>query len=270
MRHNRIKTTTGAALLAAVSVTTGCGTFNVSVPPGPSSTPPLSAAPPQSSTPKARATAPKAAPDSKVRPRRKTPPAPKKTKAQPPTAEQLLRAAVKALQDAGSYRMQITQGGGTMDFVVTRQRLVIGMVGTVGSGFEFVATGDGIYVCGPVDVWTSLSFSDAEAALLADHWIYIDSTSQYYDRVRDFDVFADARVQFEENVASLTVSGTQTRVTVDGTPAIELALAGGGTIDVAASAPHYPLVIGAVRLDGFTDEVGVDTPQAQDIQMVLP
>jgi hypothetical protein len=183
--------------------------------------------------------------------------------------DEVLRTAIKNLEDAGTYRVSgMTSAGSAIDIAF---KTGVGSVGTVTTDSEvkLVASDGVVYITSDPSTLADIVDADIEDTI-AEKWLLISSESS-----SNYRIFVEGS-DFADAVLGSEVKGDLTSVQeVDGVPAVGLVFAeSGGMLWVTASGDPLPLRFeekgasggsGVLTFSEFGEDVEVPTPDDDEV-----
>jgi hypothetical protein len=188
--------------------------------------------------------------------------------------------AAAALEKAGAVRLSgfLGEPATGKPHGVNMQMQSDGSTGTFTVGASVVSlirAGGVTYVKGPAGYFASQGITAANAAKLANRWLRLPADSSLTTAFR----FTDLITSFTSPSAGVTVNAKVTSTKLNGKPVLVVTESDGAQLDVAATAPPYPLRLvsapksgrAVATLSGFGNHVGITAPKgAVDATKLVP
>jgi hypothetical protein len=188
------------------------------------------------------------------------------------TADEILKKATAALQDADSVRIKGDGGSAGKRFAIDLRYAAdksVGTLGINGQTIELRKLGQTVYLKGSRGFWMS-NGGEVVAQLLTGKWLKTPLSDKRFSGLSELTDLEEAAAGILEPDGTIT-KGTQK--TINGVPCIGLVSSGkdGGTLWVATTGEPYPVRIersagsgetGALDFTGYGEPVTVETPPA--------
>lgn len=190
-------------------------------------------------------------------------------------ADEILKKATAALQDAGSVRIKGEGGTGAQRFTIDMRYADANSTGTLGvngQSVELRKLGQTVYVKGSREFWIGNGGASA-ADVLSGKWLKTPLTDKRFSGLSQLTDLGEAADSLLDPDGTIT-KGEQK--TVNGVPCVGLDSSGkdGGTLWVATTGEPYPVRIepgagsgqeGALDFSGYGDPVTVEAPPADQV-----
>jgi hypothetical protein len=188
------------------------------------------------------------------------------------TADEILKKATAALQDADSVRIKGDGGRGTERFAIDLRYAAdksAGTLGINGQTIELRRLGQTVYLKGSREFWMG-NGGEGVAQLLTGKWLKTPLGEKRFSGLNELTDLGNAAEGILEPDGTIT-KGTEK--TINGVPCVGLVSSGkdGGTLWVATTGEPHPVRIepsagsgetGALDFSGYGDPVTVETPPA--------